>query len=354
MSEVTVVGAGLAGLVAAFNCAKAGHRVRVLERRSQVGGEAGIRPAVEVTAMDREAISRFIRIELKPPQVVPTEEFVLYIYGKRYSIPGEWLHLNSVERGARETSLDRYLYEMAVEAGVEFEFGVSLQTQEDFARLPGRGIIATGLAAEPFSALRRPALDVQGFVAKGPMQGPTKMIAFFDRHTRYYCYCANQNDVGFGLGFDMVPVSPSLRDQWKRQLEDREGWRFDQWLPHEGMVATTGINSPELFAGNKILAGTFAAIQDPFLLFGVHGSLCSGRIAAVAVDDRERAWRLFKDFTSAYRLSWSAKKIFDALPHASRKLALRSVLSLYCSHHELMQPLFESCMRTLPGYGKLK
>jgi phytoene dehydrogenase-like protein len=39
-TEITVVGGGLAGLVAAIECAEAGEQVRVLEARSRVGGRA--------------------------------------------------------------------------------------------------------------------------------------------------------------------------------------------------------------------------------------------------------------------------------------------------------------------------
>ena len=353
MDEVIVVGAGLAGLVAAINCARSGHKVTVFEKEKQVGGAAHIRPAVDVTPMDREALAGFIGIELKEPQVVPTEEFILYIYGKRYSIPGPWLHLHSVERGSRKTSLDQYLYKTALDAGVKFEFGAAIEDQEQYACLPFYSIIATGLTAEPFHAMRRPALNVYGHIARGTEKGAPRMIAFFDRDTKYYRFFANQNGVAFGLGCDAAPVEESLRDEWNREMEEREGWRFKQWLPHEGVVATPRIDSPALFASYRILAGTFAGMQDPFVLFGVHGSLCSGKIAAMAVEDRERAWRLFKDFTSGYKVSWSVKKIFDHLPHAGRNIALRSILSLYGSHQGRMQPFVEFLMRTLPGYGRL-
>ena len=64
MAEVTIVGAGLAGLVAAVNCAAAGHQVRVLEKFERIGGDPYIRPAVDVTPMDPERLGRFIGVEL--------------------------------------------------------------------------------------------------------------------------------------------------------------------------------------------------------------------------------------------------------------------------------------------------
>jgi flavin-dependent dehydrogenase len=353
MSEVVVVGAGLAGLVAAINCAGVGHRVRVLEKFERIGGDPYVRPAVDVTPMEPEKLGRFIGVELKPPHVVPTEEFVCYAYGQRFSFPGKHLYLHSVERGSRSTSLDRYLCEVALDAGVEIEFGTTVDSQEDFARLPANSIIATGLVAEPFLALKRPFKDIYGFIGKTRYEGPTRILGFFDRYTRYYNYCANQNGLAFALAFDARPVPSTLREDWDRQLREWEGIGFEEWLPHEGVVATRKITSPCLFTGNKILAGTLAGMQDAFFLFGVHSSLVSGKIAAVAVEDKERAWRLFKKFTSAYRYSWLYKRSFDAQPHWMRGFGLRLGFGLYSRYTRLLQPVLDQALKSLPGFGKI-
>jgi flavin-dependent dehydrogenase len=352
MAEVTVVGAGLAGLTAAINCAKAGHDVRVLERFDRIGGDPYIRPAVDVTPMDPEALGRFIGVELKPPYVVPTEEFVVYVYGKPHVIPGWYLYLHSVERGSRSTAIDSYLYEVARKAGVEFEIGVNCDSQEDFARLPANSIIATGLHVEPFLALRRPYIDVYGFIGKMRYDGPPRIMGFFDRYTRYYNYCANVNGVAFALAFNAGPVPASMRDEWDRQLREWEGIEFEEWQPLEGVVATSKINSPRLISGNKILAGTLAGMQDPFFLFGVQSSLVSGKIAAIAIDDMERAWRLFHRFTSAYKYSWLYKQFFDIQPHLLRNVGLRLGLGLYLKSHPLLQPVIDVTMKSLPGFGR--
>jgi len=72
MSEVIVVGAGLAGLTAAILCARAGHEVRILERYKRVGGDPGHHPSVDSTPMLPIRMENLLGIELKPPQVTPT------------------------------------------------------------------------------------------------------------------------------------------------------------------------------------------------------------------------------------------------------------------------------------------
>ncbi|MDY6796222.1 MAG: NAD(P)-binding protein [Actinomycetota bacterium] len=354
MSEVTVVGAGLAGLTAAINCARSGHEVKVLERFDRLGGIPYIRPAVDVTPMESERLGKFIGVELKPPYVVPTDELVAYIYGRRFSFRGTTMYLHSVERGSRSTSLDSYLYELALQEGVEFEFGSDLTSQQDFASLPPNTIVATGLFVEPFLALRRPYLDIFGYIAKTRTEGPPRVLAFFDTYTKYYCYCANQNGVAFVLAFDAGPVSESMRNRLSRQLEDYEGLSFEEWIPHQGVVATRAFGAPGLISGQKVLAGTLAGMQDPFALFGVHGSLVSGKIAAMAIDDWERAWRLFSDFSSSYRYSWLAKRLFDLQPHWMRRIGLPLGVGLWSAFPDLLQPLMDRVYRVIPGFGKLR
>jgi len=147
-------------------------------------------------------------------------------------------------------------------------------------------------------------------------------------------------------------VSDSMRDTWDRQLREWEGIAFEQWLPHEGVVATKKVTDPCLFAGDKILAGTLAGMQDPFFLFGVQSSLVSGKLAAIAVDDKERAWRLFHTFTSARKYSWLYKKFFDLQPHFARNLGLRLGFGLYLKQPRLLQPAIDIALKSLPGFGR--
>ncbi|OFW59377.1 MAG: hypothetical protein A2W01_08930 [Candidatus Solincola sediminis] len=353
MSEVIVVGAGLSGLTAAINCARAGHQVMVLERFKEVGGLPRVHPAVDATPMEPEALGRFIGVELKEPQVRPTESVGMHIYGKCWDYPGSAMFLHNIERGSRPTALDYQLWEIAKAEGVKFEFNSEFKTK-DAAWLPPDSIIATGLFFEAFSDMDIPYVQLYGWVARGKKDGPTRVAGYMDTYTRDYCYYANNNGVTFGLAFGTKPVDKSLKERWMEQLATEEDVIFSAWEEHEGVAPIKRFNNPRLFWGDKILAGTFAGMQDPFFLFGVHGALVSGKIAAMAVDDKAQAYEMFTRLTRSFKYSLAVKRlVLYTLPHPLRKLALRTLIGQWSQHLDSLGFIMDIALLSVPGMKKI-
>lgn len=347
MSEVVIVGAGLSGLVAAINCVRAGHEVRVLEKYKKVGGDPENHPSVDTTPMRPDRLGKFIGIELKTPGIIPIQLLSVHIPEKKYDVDVAGLFLHAVERGSRPTSLENYLYGIAKKEGVRFEFGWTLRPQSDLSQLPPNSIIATGLHIESFMALNLPHQSLYGYTSHKKQEGEPGALVCFSHDTQDYGYITNSNGIAFALFFDHKPVKKDILEKWGNQMREQENLEFANWRPFEATVATERINNPRLFESGKILAGTLAGMQDPYFFFGVHASLISGKIASIAVDDKAKAYEMFKEYTSFFKYSWLLRRFWDVQNPSVQTWILRS---LFSAQEKVPRLLQEIILRLVPGF----
>lgn len=353
-SEVIVVGAGLAGLVAALNLARDGHDVLVLEKYDRVGGMPEIHPAVDVTPIEPGPLGRFIGVDLDKPQVTPVENWNLYAYDHQVTMDLTHLNLHCVERGSRDTALDKLLYDKCLEAGVSFEFGKELVSQGDFARLPPDSIIATGLYFEAFEAFNIPYQRVYGYMGRGKTDKGAVCAVWFHDYILDYAYYGAANGVVFSLYFAREPVRDSEWEEYKeRQLEGQEGMGCTSWNYHEGLVPTGAYDNPRLFVGDKIFAGTLGGMMDPFALFGVHGSLVSGKIAAMAHQNKREAFELYTRYIRFFKRNLFMKRFFDSVPVGLKKKILPAQFQFTQDHADIFKGFMDNFFKALPGYKQL-
>lgn len=353
-SQVTVVGAGLAGLTAALNLARDGKEVLLIEKFDQVGGMPLAHPAVDVTPMEPDNLGRFIGVELGPPQVNPCDAWNVYAFNYKVPMDLTYVNLKCVERGSHETALDTLLYRLCVEAGVKFEFGRPFVSQGDFAQLPPDSIIATGLYFEAFEGLNIPYQNVFGYIGRGRTDNGALCAVWFDEYILDYAYYGAANGYLFCLYFARQPVKDSEWETFKeKQLKGQEGMECTRWDYHEGLVPTATYKNPRMFSGDKILAGTLSGMMDPFALFGVHGSLVSGKIAAIAHSDKARAYELFKRYTRFFKRNLFARRIFNATPDAFKKKTLGPQIQFIQQHGDFFKGPMNGFFSALPGYRQL-
>lgn len=320
MAERIVVGAGLAGLVAAIRLARKGNRVRVLEKYGNVGGQPERWPAVDVTPMEPEKLSRYLGISIGEPQVKPCRRLNAYLWGEPFEVELKGTTLCCVERGPRDTALDRYLLEVALAEGVKVEFEHPVIGQGALAALPPDTIIATGLYAESFQALGIPYQMGWCYGAKGRSERDAEAAIYFGDYTTDYAYWASSNGVDSILFFQRAPLRLGDLNECAREIEATEGETVDWWMFGYGPTPTAKFNNPRLFASDKILAGTLSGMLEPFVLFGVHGALVSGRIAAMAVDDRNEAYREFKRCLAAWKGMYLNRRVYEVVPPGMRRM----------------------------------
>lgn len=358
MRELVVVGAGLSGLVAAINLAREGFRVRVRERRREVGGETDIRGLEgqiisigDGSPIDLKAMKRYTGVDLSPV-AAPLPSVRTHLYGRTYDLRfHEGVPTYLVERGPGPTSIDRYLYELALAEGVRFTFGDPVT---DFDSLPPDTIVATGLFGESWPALGVPHLPVFGYLAMSRTDDPAAgVIIYFDEYTRDYAFYSQVNGVCGAVLFSRgKPLDPGVKDRFRRQLEENDGIRFEEWRSvNIGALPVAEARNPRLFARNLILAGTLSGTIDPVLLFGVHGALVGGKVAAIAVTDHHRGLEEFRRVNSSFRRGFHAAAVYQRMPMWILKRATWTVAETYPALGRVMG---DDLFRLVPGYRYLR
>ena len=357
MREEVIVGAGLSGLVAAINLARQGFKVFVRERRESAGGLTDIKGLEsrlinigDGTPINLERMSAYIGIDISPA-TVPLRECRNHIYGRTIDVKfAQKTPAYLVERGPRRTSLDVYLYELALSEGVDFSFR---DTVEDFDSLPPDSIVATGLFDGAWEALDVPHLPVFGYLAVSETEDLLpRVIIYFDEYTRDYAFYSQVNGARGAVLFSRgKPLDPDVKDRFKDQLARNDGIEFDAWdAVNFGALPVRHIKNPQLFAKNKILAGTLSGTMDPFLLFGVHGALVSGKIAAMAVTDHWGALQEFKRINKYYSQGWLRAQAYQQMPMWLLKRVTWTAAGMY---EKIAPYLGDKLFHLLPGFGRI-
>jgi hypothetical protein len=371
MKQVTIVGAGISGLTAAIILAREGYAVTVLEQEKVIGGASLYASDVsehelsfaDMTPLDLEAMSRYLGFSLSSPEDLEPAPFCnplpflrLRVFGKtiELSLPSD-VQMKMVERGSRPSSIDSYLFRLATDSGVGFSFGAPVRTRKDFGDLPPGSIVATGMFREAFDALGIPYTRAYGLFAGGPApEGRSPFcVAYYNEHTQDYAYYATANGTGAAVLFQRgKPLSSEAMEWFPKQLLEDEGLELGDWHSIENMVGTpTGsFSNPRLYSGDLILAGTLAGMQDPSMVLGVHGALVSGRIAAMAVRDRQGATREFRRMNRWWRLSYLTRRTLWATHPWGPRLAIPAVLRLV---PHLDQRLLWLLNPAVPGWMRL-
>jgi flavin-dependent dehydrogenase len=299
--RVHVVGAGLSGMIAAYNLAREGHEVLVLEKGPGIGGAPAHHPSNHATPVAVDWIWDYIGIDLSSCFHQP-KGGSLFILEDRFSMPSSHL---IVERGPRATSVDSLLHARCLEVGVKFEFGREVR---DPFELPDPTIIATGLHREMGDRLGRPMRRLPCFAARRRSRSGERdchNFAWMGDYTRTYGYASIVNGLEYFLLFSDDGIGSAELERFEAHVEESIGVRLEGWDEFEVWVPLGSPDAPRLRVGSKILAGTIAGAMCPAAYFGIHGAMLSGRIAALAVTEPEAALgemnRMMRHFRSAYR-----------------------------------------------------
>jgi flavin-dependent dehydrogenase len=340
-SKITIVGAGLSGLVAGINLCREGYEVEIWDAAKSLGMLEDFHPSIHATPIDPARVSRYIGIDISPC-FTAVKRFRMIVEKEKFDLNPANYYL--VERGGRKTSIDTYLYNIAVDMGIRVEFDHYVRSLDE---IPERAVVATGFDKHGMEAIGVPHEIGTGAYARKKLDDPRfedALMGWSGKYSTDYGYLSVANDLMFFLVFTRYPMSDQDIEECKRHLEESEGLTFPKWSKHSGTAPVLGKDSLRLFKGNRVLTGTISGMIDPAGMFGIHGALMAGKIAELAYTDTEQALEDFKRFNKNYQ----RVRVASA---AMRRLPLRLPMAhLMMRFPRLMAPTLKMLDDGIPGY----
>ena len=335
--DIQIYGAGLSGLVAAINLANDGHNVTVFEKEKRIGGTSKCNPSIHMTPMNIQQMQKYIGIELKSC-FSNLDAFRGHIGTKNFIFSTKNIYV--VERGSRESSIDNFLYKLALEKEVNFKFSHPL-TPEELKNIPENSIIATAGYSHIVRDLHLPYVTFKQFDTHMKTDIGDVTIAYFGDYTSDYGYISGKN----GMLSAQLSGLPNLSQEKLRKfmslVKETEGIELDGWssiiaqFPKKTRLFTK-------YAGKTlILAGDVSGFLDPFFGFGINGALISGKIAAMSIISKQKALLEFKQHTSNLNKDLLLHTIYWHLP--LKKLILSQIIKY--------QDNLNIFRRSVPGFS---
>jgi hypothetical protein len=355
--EATIFGAGMSGLVAAMNLAREGYSVTVHDRESSYGGSKMYNPSTHVTPIDPAKTSEYIGIDISGVFHQVGRPIPFYFHDTKVSVPCEGFY--AVERGDRPTSLDTVLYEECMRLGVSFEFDSPLK-KDDLDHLPPNTIIACGLTPSVYEMLDLPYLRWYGWCSRGYSGVTDYAWIWWDECISEYGYFSSVNDYYFDLLFSIREVGKECLRKYNHFMVRNEGIEHDNWEYVSGVVPIGSRDNPRLYWRDAVLCGTISGAMDPWFWFGISGALVTGKVAATAIVDPDRAMREFTGFTRQFGLIYTIKnKLWYPFLRPNVKLQERMVNAIGTSAADKMNELVARGVREgklkvglVPGFGR--
>ena len=342
MKPIHIYGAGISGLVAAINLAREGYDVTVFEKEDRIGGSKKCTPSVHMTPFHFQKMREYIGIDVEPC-FSSLRLFKAYIYNKIVFFNPNKLYVT--ERGPNRSSLDYYLYQRALEEGVNFEFSHPL-TADMISKIPERSIIATGgysLLCKDLKVYHVPIVHYDSYMKIN--DNKDYCIAYFDSYLIGYGYIAAKNGLlSAQVGFTLKQPYKKLIEVFKKQLKETEGLEFKKWsLVHDTFPGKTYLLK-KIHGKTFILSGMISGFLDPFFGFGVNSAMISGKIAAMTVISKKDGFREFKKFTDKLNRMFLLSRVYDFLPFRN------IIIPMFFNKDNKSLPVITGNLQNIPGF----
>lgn len=301
MGDIRILGAGISGLTAAINLAKAGHSVDVYERNDSCGK----RFLGDMQGIDNYCPKEDVLELLKHMNVTvdfpyyPLDRMVLTnCRTKRYfnlKRPGHYL----VKRGPAPGTLDWSLKEQALSCGVKIHYKQTIpEAQAD--------IVATGPIPNALSGIAK------GIIFDTKEKDATITVCNDDLAYNGYSYLLIRDGYGCMVSVvigDLKRITRCFEETKKYFLEDMS---LDVKNPRPvGGAGCFCINAPKK-KGKTLYAGEAAGLQDYVAGFGMLYAFRSGYLAArCIIEGKDYELEYAREFDDQIKTSIVNRYLFE-------------------------------------------
>lgn len=198
-----------------------------------------------------------------------------------------------------------------------------------------------------------PHLPVYGYLSMTEIEDKSpRVVIYFDEYTRDYAFYSQVNGASGAVLFSRGgPLDITVKERFEKQLAKNNGIVFDEWSAVTiGALPVKEPTNPRLFARNYILAGTLSGAIDPLLLFGVHGALVTGKVAAIAVRDHQKGLEEFTRINEHFRQGFLISRVYRSAPLWFLRRFTWTGLELQAA---LSRVAGDRALRFVPGYGRI-
>lgn len=272
MKSVKILGAGISGLTAAINLARAGYKVDVFERNKDVGMRfGGDLHGLENWSEKENILDSLKRMSIKINFDCDSFSSITFTNGsKRAEINLEKPYMYLVKRGNIAGSLDEGLKKQAIDAGINIHFANTIA-------LTDADIIATGPVLEEAPGM------VKGIIFKTKLEDT--VIVLFDNNAAFNGYSYLLVTKGYGCMCAVVLNELSRINDCFEQTKKffSEMTRVDIQNPKNvGGVGCFSVRN--VFKKNSnLFVGEAARLQDVLWGFGMRYAFASGFLAAQSI-----------------------------------------------------------------------
>ena len=290
--NIQIFGAGLSGIVSAINLSRNGYNVTIYEKEKRIGGSIKCHPSIHMTPINIKKMQEYIGIKIESC-FSKLDVFEGYIDKKKFNFSTKNLYV--VERGPRESSLDFFLYNLAIKEGVEFKFLHPL-TKEKLYDIQNNSIIATAGYSQLVKSLKLPFIIFKQFDThmKTDLGNITK--AYFGNYSSDYGYISGKNGIISAQLSGSSKLSSVKLNEFIQLVKKTENIELKNWSSIISYFPKK-VQLYKKFEGKTfVLTGDIAGFLDPYFGFGINGALISGKIASLSFISKQKALNEFNKY----------------------------------------------------------